>query len=82
MGPQNAEICVNMTVTGAATLHWLPQETILFDGAGFSRHLDVHVGERTNFLASEMMVFGRTAMQKPCARVGYGTSGEYGAAAG
>ena len=53
-----------MTVTGAATLHWLPQETILFDGAGFSRHLDVQMDESTNFLASEMMVFGRTAMQE------------------
>jgi urease accessory protein len=64
LGPQNAEIRVNMTVTGAATLHWLPQETILFDGAGFSRHLDVQIDEGANFLASEMMVFGRTAMQE------------------
>ena len=64
LGSQNAEIRAKMTVTGAATLHWLPQETILFDGAGFSRHLDVQMDENTNFLASEMMVFGRTAMQE------------------
>jgi urease accessory protein len=64
LGAQNAEIRVNLAVTGAATLHWLPQETILFDGAGFSRHLDVQMDESTNFLASEMMVFGRTAMQE------------------
>ena len=63
-GPKNAEIRVNMIVTGAATLHWLPQETILFDGAGFSRHLDVQLHEGANFLASEMLVFGRTAMQE------------------
>ena len=61
---QNAEIRVNMTVTGAASLHWLPQETILFDGAGFSRDLNVQMDEGANFLASEMMVFGRTAMQE------------------
>ena len=64
LGPKKAEIRVNMTVTGAATLHWLPQETILFDGAGFSRHLDVQMDEDANFFASEMMVFGRTAMQE------------------
>ena len=64
LGPKNAEIRVNMIVTGAATLHWLPQETILFDRAGFSRHLDVQLHEGATFLASEMMVFGRTAMQE------------------
>ena len=64
LGPKNAEIYVKMIVTGAATLHWLPQETILFNGAGFSRHLDVQMDEDANFLASEMMVFGRTAMQE------------------
>ena len=64
LGLQNAEIRVNMTVTGAATLHWLPQETILFDGARFSRHLDIQMDESSNLLASEMMVFGRTAMQE------------------
>ena len=55
---------VNMKVTDAATLHWLPQETILFDGAEFARHLDVKMDEGASFLASEMMVFGRTAMQE------------------
>ena len=64
LGPQNAKMRVNMTVTGAATLHWLPQETILFDGAGFARNLDVQMDEGANLLASEMMVFGRTAMQE------------------
>ena len=64
LGRQNAEMRVNMTVTGAATLHWLPQETILFDGAGFARNLDVQMDEGASFLASEMMVFGRTAMQE------------------
>ena len=64
LGPKNAEMRVDMTVTSAATLHWLPQETILFDGAEFARHLDVQMDEGASFLASEMMVFGRTAMQE------------------
>ena len=64
LGSQNAEMRVNMTVTGGATLHWLPQETILFDGARFMRHLDVQMDEGASFFAIEMMVFGRTAMQE------------------
>ena len=36
----------------------------MFDGAGFSRHLDVQMDESASFLASEMIVFGRTAMQE------------------
>ena len=64
LGPQNAEMRVNMTVTGTATLHWLPQETILFDGAGLARNLNVQMDEGASFLANEMMVFGRTAMQE------------------
>ena len=64
LGSQNAEMRVNMTMTGTASLHWLPQETILFDGAGFSRHLKVEMDDAASFLASEMMVFGRTAMHE------------------
>ena len=64
LGPKNAEMRVNMTVTGAATLHWLPQEMIFFDGARFARHLDIQMDEGASFFASEMMVFGRTAMQE------------------
>ena len=59
----NAEIRVNMTVTGAAT-PLAAAGTILFDGAGFSRHLDIQMDESSSLLASEMMVFGRTAMQE------------------
>ena len=64
LGSQNAEMRVNMTLTGIAALHWLPQETILFDGAGFARQLEVQMVEGASFLGSEMMVFGRTAMQE------------------
>jgi len=73
LGSQNAEMRVNMTVTGTATLHWLPQETILFDGAGFVRQLDVQMDEGASFLASEMMVFGRTAMQETVRQAVYGS---------
>ena len=65
LGPQNAKMRVNMTVTGAATLHWLPQETILFDGAGFKRNLDVQMDEDASFLASEIMVLSLIHISEP-----------------
>ncbi|MDA9639437.1 urease accessory protein UreD [SAR116 cluster bacterium] len=64
LGPQNAEMRVDMALTGPASLHWLPQETILFDGAGFSRQLNVEMDTEASFLASEIIVFGRTAMHE------------------
>ena len=45
-----------------ARLHWLPQETILFDGAALSRRLTVDLADRAEFLAVEPLVFGRAAM--------------------
>jgi len=64
IGPQTAKTRVDMKLTEFASLHWLPQETILFDCAGFSRQLNVEMDEDSSFFASEMMVFGRTAMQE------------------
>ena len=63
LGSQNADIRAKMTVTGAATLTgYRRKQFCLMDR--FSRHLDIQMDENTNFLASEMMVFGQTAMQK------------------
>ena len=64
LGPQAAKITIDIDLGGKASLHWLPQETILFDGAGFSRHLKVEMDDAASFLASEMMVFGRAAMHE------------------
>ncbi|MBV2361704.1 urease accessory protein UreD [Thalassococcus sp. CAU 1522] len=45
-----------------ATLHWLPQETILFDGAALDRHLSIDMAGDASLLACEVLVFGRAAM--------------------
>lgn len=45
-----------------AQLAWLPQETILFDGARLRRSLDVDMAEDASLLALESLVFGRRAM--------------------
>ena len=44
-----------------AWLEWLPQETILFDGAKLARRTTVRAAHGSRLLASEMLVFGRIA---------------------
>ena len=46
---------------GQAWLEWLPQETILFDGAKLRRRTTVHATSESRFFAAEMLVFGRIA---------------------
>ncbi|MEE3624658.1 urease accessory protein UreD [Nitrospirillum sp. BR 11752] len=45
----------------AGRLDWLPQETILFDGARLCRRLEVELASDATLLAVEATVFGRTA---------------------
>ncbi|NNE88662.1 MAG: urease accessory protein UreD [Silicimonas sp.] len=45
-----------------ATLFWLPQELIVFDGAGLNRRLTVDLAQTSHLLMVEQIVFGRTAM--------------------
>ena len=53
---------VGLAVEAGATLHWLPQETILFDGARLSRRLDAAMSGDASLLIGEILVFGRRAM--------------------
>jgi urease accessory protein len=50
-----------LTMAEDATCEWLPQETILFDGARLSRQLDIALAPGARLLAAEMLVFGRAA---------------------
>ncbi len=51
-----------LVVETGATAHWLPQETIVFDGAGLRRCLDVDLAGDARLVAVESLVLGRTAM--------------------
>ena len=57
-----AQIALDLTAAEGARLEWLPQETILFDGAKLTRtfSLDMHNSARVTLL--EATVFGRLAM--------------------
>ena len=51
----------HLTVQAGAVLHWLPQETILYDGAALSRKLNVSLAGDAAFLAVESFILGRAA---------------------
>jgi urease accessory protein len=57
-----AELEISLKVAARARLAWLPQETILFDGAKVSRRIDIDVDEGGALLLCEIVVFGRAAM--------------------
>lgn len=56
-----AEIHTALTLGAGARLDWLPQETILFDGARLSRRLEADLAAGAELLAIEALIFGRTA---------------------
>lgn len=51
-----------LTVAEGATLHWLPQELILYDGCALTRRLDIDLAATARLLMVEPVIFGRTAM--------------------
>jgi urease accessory protein len=55
---------LNIVLKAAAGSHlgWLPQETILFDRARVSRHIDIDLADSASLLLCEIVVFGRAAM--------------------
>jgi urease accessory protein len=57
-----ASLAVTATLAADAELTWLPQETILFDRARFSRVVDIAMAATARLVFAETVVFGRLAM--------------------
>ncbi|MCS6877161.1 MAG: urease accessory protein UreD [Geminicoccaceae bacterium] len=57
----DAEVVTRLEVSRASALFWLPQETILFDGARLVRELAVELSRDARLLLVEAVVLGRTA---------------------
>jgi len=57
-----AQLAISLKAEAGAHLAWLPQETILFDGARVSRRIDIDLAESASLLLCEIVVFGRAAM--------------------
>ena len=60
LGP-DAVVATTLVVEHGAYLEWLPQETILFDGARLKRRLTATLAPEGRLLACEMLAFGRAA---------------------
>lgn len=59
-----AKMNVSLKAGKGACLHWLPQETILFDQGALNRKLDVALDSGAKALILESIVFGRKAMNE------------------
>jgi urease accessory protein len=57
-----ARSAVSVEIASHGSLCWIPQETILFDGARLHRHLSAHVAQNGRLLLAEAVIFGRAAM--------------------
>ena len=57
-----ASLATLLELAPRSRLFWLPQETILFDGARLERRLDVDIADDAALLVAETIVFGRLAM--------------------
>jgi urease accessory protein len=60
-GP-SAQLDVALKLSAGSHLAWLPQETILFDGARLLRRIDIDLADSASLLLCEIVVFGRSAM--------------------
>lgn len=64
-----ARVDITMTVGAGARLDWLPQETILYQGASLDRSTVIDLEPGATLLALETVVLGRAAMGETLARV-------------
>ncbi|MEO1746022.1 MAG: urease accessory protein UreD, partial [Pseudomonadota bacterium] len=64
-----ATVRTELAIHDGARLAWLPQETILFDGAALDRSLDVDMASTAELLAMEIIVLGREAMRETVSSV-------------
>lgn len=58
---QPAHISTTLKVRESSRVAWLPQETIIFNRARFSRETEIELSSEAELLALEWLVFGRAA---------------------
>jgi urease accessory protein len=61
-GGGRAEMAVSLSAGPRSRLEWLPQETILFDGAALDRRSEIDLATDAECLLVETVVLGRAAM--------------------
>jgi len=55
-------VTTQLSAAAGATLFWLPQELILYDGCNLERRLDIELAPDARLLMVEPVLFGRRAM--------------------
>lgn len=60
-GDRSVRVDTGVTAQGDARLEWMPQPTILFDGANLVRHTRLDVAAGATALAGEITILGRSA---------------------
>lgn len=68
-GEGTARITVTGRVAAGARLDWLPQETILFEGAAADRRTEIDLATDATCLCVETLVLGRAAMGETLTQV-------------
>lgn len=68
-GAGTAVVSVHHRVGAGGWLDWLPQETILYDGAGLDRRTEIDLAAGAGCLLLEMVVLGRAAMGETVRRL-------------
>ena len=57
-----AVVATALSLAPGARLLWLPQETLMFEGAALKRRLEVEMSAEASLIVAETLVFGRLAM--------------------
>ena len=78
----DCRIHMRLKVEDDGWLEWLPQETILFEGARLRRITELDIGRGGRAMAGEILVFGRTASGETLTRGLVRDAGPSAAAAG
>jgi urease accessory protein len=55
------QVATHIEAQGSATLEWLPQETIVFDGGRLARETEIHCAATARVLAMDWLLLGRAA---------------------
>lgn len=63
-----AQVTARLSLGAGAQLCWLPQETILFDGARLKRRLEIDMAPDATLVVAEAVIFGRRAMGETVSR--------------
>lgn len=59
---QVGHVTTTVDITKDASLNWMPQETILYDGCALDRKIRINMASGARLLFVEPVIFGRSAM--------------------